>query len=473
MDIHVENGMDSRVVEVDVDGTLETMAVKVAKEFDLDVKTFELWKGDECVRHARDSDLDTAISSTTLAGGDVVVLRMTERHAARKKLEDFGLPTGPDATASFVRSDTPMTEEEVEHLKLIILAEEVNPIQQLIDAGHRTHSQTKLRRMCELGPALVNRADASGSYPLHHLCTTGPARTSEAKVHPLVRILVENGADPDVVDDAGDTPLHLATRSLHSRTVCTLLSAGANANALDGRGESALSLAVRLRNRHSVLHLTIDGLLEHGADVHVRDTRQLTPLLTILQLGEKFNAADRHIAQRLLVAGARGDVVDGEGRTATMLAASGFFPGEVMSLILKAGGDALQVNDKGESPLHVVCVPSTAKVLVEAGADPNGENKEGNTPLVAAILASRFDAAQALLEAGADPYHKNAAGLSPLELVRRAPKESVWPPSATPECDAHLNPKKLVPLALSSMMKGKARQADARRCAAALLANVA
>ena len=469
MDIHVEHGMDSRVVEVDLNGTLETMAVKVAKEFDLDVKTFELWKGDECVRHARDTDLDTAISSTTLAGGDVVALRMTERHAARKKLEDFGLPTGPDAYASFIRSDVPMTDEEVEQLKLIILAEEVNPIQQLIAAGHRIHCQTKLRRMCELGPALVNKPDGSGSYPLHHLCSAG---TTEAKVNPLVKILIENGADPDVVDDSGDAPLHLATRCLHGRTVRTLLAAGASANALDARGESALSLGVRLRGGAFTLQTIIDGLLEHGADVHARDMRQLTPLLAILQSGESsVRLCGKDAARRLLLAGAKGDVVDGDGRTATMLAASGLFPGEVMSLILKAGGDASQVNDEGESPLHVVRMPCTAKVLVAAGADPNSENKEGNTPLVAAILASRFEAAQALLEAGADPYHKNAAGLSPLELVRRAPKESVWPPSSTPESD--VNPKKLVPLTLSSMMKGKARQADARRCAAALLANVA
>ena len=61
MDLRVEHGTDTHVVEVAVDGTLETMAATIAAELRIDVETFELWKGDECVRHARPSDADTPL----------------------------------------------------------------------------------------------------------------------------------------------------------------------------------------------------------------------------------------------------------------------------------------------------------------------------------------------------------------------------------------------------------------------------
>jgi ankyrin repeat protein len=55
------------------------------------------------------------------------------------------------------------------------------------------------------------------------------------------------------------------------------------------------------------------------------------------------------------------------------------------------------------------------RLLLEHGADPNGVDPEGLTPL---HWASTKEAAQILLRNGADPRIKNSAGLTALEYHR-------------------------------------------------------
>lgn len=59
----------------------------------------------------------------------------------------------------------------------------------------------------------------------------------------VVSYLVKRGANLEVRDASGDTPLLLAVRGGHLRTARHLVDRGADVNALDGAGRSALSLA--------------------------------------------------------------------------------------------------------------------------------------------------------------------------------------------------------------------------------------
>ena len=478
MDLRVEHGTDTHVVEIAVDGTLETMAATIAAELRIDVKTFELWKGDECVRHARPSDADTPLGSTTLAEGDTVVLRLTERHAARKKLVELNQPLGllhylSRHSSAFVVPGQQYEEKDIEWLKLVILAEEVNPLQEFVACMQRaSDADDKLRVLCHHGKAaLLNQPGVDGNCILHRLQET------DAICARLSSICLSHGADPNVRNLAGATPLHIATRASRSSTVSSLLAGGACPDVLDANGESALATATKkcltgLREIGKALP-SIEALLKHGAEVNIRDCTQQTPLISVLRaFGNglthyKTRRCAEDVLRKMLLAGAKGDAVDADGKSVVMLAATSDYAAWLMDLVLLNGGDPSYVDAEGNSPLHVVHKACTAKSLVAAGADLERENAEGDAPLSAALAANRFEAAQGLLEAGADPYHVNTAGVSPAELVRQAPKASVWPQtSSVPD-------SRLVPLTLSALMKGKARQADARRCAAALLANVA
>ena len=84
------------------------------------------------------------------------------------------------------------------------------------------------------------------------------------------------------------------------------------------------------------------------------------------------------------------------------------------------GGSA--VGSGGETPLQLFARVGTndgriVHALVDDGADPNGKNPEGETPLHTAIRnggnAENPNSVEALLAAGADPCIKDVAGYIP------------------------------------------------------------
>lgn len=97
---------------------------------------------------------------------------------------------------------------------------------------------------------------------------------------PLVRMLLEHGADINAADSAGCTALHTAvTRPGGDAVLRLLLSVPAlNIEARDRGGRSALHCAAAA-GRSSRVTLLLDG----GASVAVRDSRGLTPLMEIVR----------------------------------------------------------------------------------------------------------------------------------------------------------------------------------------------
>ena len=59
------------------------------------------------------------------------------------------------------------------------------------------------------------------------------------------------------------------------------------------------------------------------------------------------------------------------------------------------------------------------KLLLDAGADPNLANKDGETPLYRASGKGHAEVAKLLLEAGADPILADKDGRTPLYLAQR------------------------------------------------------
>jgi len=62
----------------------------------------------------------------------------------------------------------------------------------------------------------------------------------EASRVDILRLLVQHGADLNVSDDEGKTPLHIACRHNNIQILHQLVSEGANCSAVDNRGRSAV-----------------------------------------------------------------------------------------------------------------------------------------------------------------------------------------------------------------------------------------
>ncbi|MDH5301930.1 MAG: ankyrin repeat domain-containing protein [Gammaproteobacteria bacterium] len=85
--------------------------------------------------------------------------------------------------------------------------------------------------------------------------------------------LLTNGADVNVVGDAGFTPLHYAVNAQHASMVRTLLARGAKINTKSDDGFTPLFIAVTRAN------MEIAGILiSNGADVNIRDNKGVAVL---------------------------------------------------------------------------------------------------------------------------------------------------------------------------------------------------
>jgi ankyrin repeat protein len=114
------------------------------------------------------------------------------------------------------------------------------------------------------------------------------------------------------------------------------------------------------------------------------------------------------------------DAVIKRGRTALWLAAKEGHTAAVEAL-LQAGADANKVDDDGDAPLTVAASAPIAKMLIERGANANATNKLGQTALFCAACNSRSDVVEALLKTSVDVNKADKDGFAPLSVVASAP----------------------------------------------------
>ncbi len=118
-----------------------------------------------------------------------------------------------------------------------------------------------------------NIKEADGDTPL---CTAAQSAPN------LVRPLLEAGSDPNVTGSGGLTPLHRSILKGHSGAVQALLSAGARVSEKTASGDALIALAAK----------------------------------------QPYSAESLEIARLLAAAGANGDETDAQGQTAHALAAA-------------------------------------------------------------------------------------------------------------------------------------------------------
>ncbi|KDQ09057.1 hypothetical protein BOTBODRAFT_47877 [Botryobasidium botryosum FD-172 SS1] len=295
-------------------------------------------------------------------------------------------------------------------LHLAIMHRATLMIEYLIDAG-----------------ADVNVRDKDGNSPLHvglryHAWDHEPS---------LVRRLLQAGADANSHSGNGLSPLHVAIQHHASLpTIDLLLKAGASIHAKDRQGFTPLAFAICCRASESDLQrigldeeeiqlravAAVQLLLEHGADPNARTAFELSPLETAIR-----RRAPDAILRSLLQANADVNARDMCGLSPLDLAIMSNAPHTTIGYLLQAGAHFDTQNAAGESPLHRAISQGawwTVDLLLEAGALVNVTTVEGNTPLhMVARVNDLSDAGlivTALLNAGAEVDARNVNGHTPL-----------------------------------------------------------
>ena len=116
----------------------------------------------------------------------------------------------------------------------------------------------------------LNRGE-SGLTILHALASMAKQERGMGEHEVAMCLLLEAGADPNVQNNRGETPLHYAIG--WNEAVQELLERKANPNIQDIEGKAPLHYAASIGSAGS-----IDVLLEHKADPNIRDIQEKTPL---------------------------------------------------------------------------------------------------------------------------------------------------------------------------------------------------
>ena len=274
------------------------------------------------------------------------------------------------------------------------------------------------------------RYDPSGGMtPLMFAAREGCVDCAKALVEAGARI---NDYDPDNI-----TPLILAIWNAHFDTAAYLVNAGADVNRWDFWGRTALWAAVDFNtlprggrpDRPSTDDTTpielVDLLLAKGANPNAllkfappyRDNgadrggdQALTTGASVLM--RAANGGDAEAVKRLLAAGARTDLALQKTWRGTM--------GGITPLMVGSGYANNVIDTRGRLRTEAQAV-ETVKLLLDAKADVNARDDNGNTALTGAVLRGWNQMVRTLIAAGADPYLANNTGVSPYDIAKGKP----------------------------------------------------
>jgi ankyrin repeat protein len=230
---------------------------------------------------------------------------------------------------------------------------------------------------------------------------------------------LEAGLDPNTKTEEGTTLLMMAAND--PAKVKLLIDRGADVRAKAKSGYTALMVATTYFGTSESVKL----LLDHGADAHGEKgaANDASPIFLAIFAGDTENMA------LLLAKGADANAkmnLLGMFPTSGLMAAVGFGDPSVVHALVAGGAN---VNDKDQdsmTPLHWAVLAhhsGAVRELIAGGADLNAADRYGYTPLLYAATVDFGDAdtAKVLLQAGADPNIKAKKGETPISQAREFP----------------------------------------------------
>jgi ankyrin repeat protein len=308
-----------------------------------------------------------------------------------------------------------------------------------VDAREQWGGQTALmwasaRRHPEMMELLIsNGADVNArsihrDYPRHVTAEGRPKSLDTGGLTPLlyaarenclacVDVLLANGADIDLPDPDGVSPVHLAIMNANWDLAKQLIETGADVNQWDIYGEAPLFTAIGLYTRIDGGRASIDPLNE---------TDGMTIVRMLLDRGAN---PDMQLSFR--PAGVRGSTHTRGSTPLIRAATNGDL--EMVTLLLEYGADATLYMADRQTPIHSVLAGRASeqgaleliRVLHEAGTDENvvalvnhREEVRGGTALHYAVRKRYKEVIRELASYGIDLNARDQDGLTALDYTQ-------------------------------------------------------
>jgi uncharacterized protein len=276
----------------------------------------------------------------------------------------------------------------------------------------------------------------------------------------IIRLLLERGARAAQDDMYGSQPMNYVRGCLKEKTVLLLLAKGAD---IDHGKEASLLATVAFGSNENPDWKFIEFLISRGADLtcqrhpgwgsalvslvdrysdRIPDLLRLAGNPDLSEDGDLLSQAvwfERYDLVRFLLVRMKPDAPDKRSSawrspTALLTAASRQNAG-MAKLLLEAGADPDIPNGGGDTPLHIVSVREGGfiqgadpagfiRLLARYGAKLDAKNARGWTALHSAAAKMETDSVEALLAAGAGVNEADSDGDTPLHLLlKRLGKE--------------------------------------------------
>jgi ankyrin repeat protein len=261
--------------------------------------------------------------------------------------------------------------------------------------------------------AKPNLGNQFGQRPLH-------IATDKCGIDVMEALLI-GGADIEAKTDEGDTPLMRAINYAADETKARwLIARGADVNAKSFRfSETPLMSAAAEPSTHVEL---VEELLSAGADVNHVDENKCTALhLALIHRPNKYHKERWLSKVRLLARVCSVQAANSEASTALHLAAAGGLA-DVCATLLDRNACLSAKDISGQTPLARACQESALEavaLLLNRGAKVNARDKRGRFPLHSVIAATKNIESlpiivELLLKHEADANVRDAQGFAPL-----------------------------------------------------------
>jgi uncharacterized protein len=253
--------------------------------------------------------------------------------------------------------------------------------------------------------------------------------TAEAGDHvAAMRLASAKGADVNAAGADGATAIMYGAANGDLELVRALIKAGANVKPANQFGTSALTEAAIIGSAPIV-----EALLKAGANPNFKTPNGETPLMAAARTG-KVDAA-----KALLAAGADINAKETWGGQSALMWAAAQSQADMVKFLAANGANLndhgkvnqwerkiiqeprpKDMNKGGFTPLHYAAREGCAACvqnLLAAGADPDSEDPDRETPLLLALENMHFDTAAVLVKGGADLDKWDLFGRSPVYMA--------------------------------------------------------
>ncbi|HOB85145.1 MAG TPA: ankyrin repeat domain-containing protein [Bacteroidales bacterium] len=203
--------------------------------------------------------------------------------------------------------------------------------------------------------------------------------------------LVKEGAEIDVENAEGATPLYFAIINGKTDAVKTLIRLGADVNKVSFRGETPLVLSILIKNINIA-----EALVRGGADINYQNKSLVTPIHYASAYG-LYEFVDM-----LLYYDADIDIKDAEGTTPLMAAIWAGYP-DIAGLLIRNGANMEARDNDGFTPFLIAAQNGDTLILnmlKKKGVDIYEKNVHNSDALALTIKSNHIPATEFLLRSG-------------------------------------------------------------------------